>query len=242
METIEKWLESSVKPFLKQSTEKEDYDSFMRDECRPIIKDEKNFYSCADGVVLYNKIVKNCDVEVEVKGVPYSVNEILGIDDMVEGPALICGVFMTFADIHLNRVPYSGLHTWKMLQPIESFNMSMDATEEKLFGDLRRGRVSPRNFNNRYLQNNARCLNRFYIPEYDYSYYIVQIADYDVDVIQHFNMIQNKVAHQGNRFSFIRWGSQCDLVMPLRKDLNIKPLIKPMFHVEAGVDKVASFI
>ena len=242
METIEKWLKNSVKPFLKKSTEEEDYVTFMRDECRPIIKDERNFYSCADGIVLYNKIVKDGDAKVEVKGVPYTVNEILGVPDLIEGPCLIAGVFMTFADIHLNRVPYNGLHTFRYLMPIESFNMSMDATEEKLFGSLRRGRISPKNVGNKYLKNNARMLNRFYISEYDYSYYIVQIADYDVDVIQHFHSRQNHMCHQGDRFSFIRWGSQCDLVMPLRKDLNIKPLIQPLYHVEAGVDKIASFL
>jgi len=239
METIKSWLDTTVKPFLKQSTEEEDYQSFMRDEPRPIIRDQNNFYSCADGIVVYNTRVKNGNAKLEVKGVPYTVNEVLG-QDLIDGPALVCGVFMTLADIHLNRVPYDAIHTFKMLPPIESFNMSMDEIEERLIGSLFRGRIRP-GVGFKYLKNNARVLNRFYIPKYDYSYYIVQIADYDVDVIQHFHMRQNTRVHQGNRFSFIRWGSQCDLVMPLRNDLKIKPLIGEMMHVKAGVDKVATF-
>ena len=47
---------------------------------------------------------------------------------------------------------------------------------------------------------------------------------------------------QGDRFSFVRWGSQCDIILPLRKDLNIQPLIGKDFHVEAGVDRVASLM
>ena len=45
---------------------------------------------------------------------------------------------------------------------------------------------------------------------------------------------------QGDRFSFVRWGSQCDIIMPLHKDLKIEPLIDSDMHVEAGVDKIAS--
>ena len=85
-------------------------------------------------------------------------------------------------------------------------------------------------------------LNRFYVPTYDYTYYIVQVADYDVNTILPFATEQNRMMLQGDRFSFIRWGSQCDLILPLRKDLNIQPLIGPDYHVEAGVDKIASFL
>ena len=241
MEKLDAWIKSSVKPFLKLSGEQEDYHYFLRDEMRPIICDENAFYSCADGVVVYNKILRSGNQKIDTKGVEYSVNDVLGKEGLLDGPFLICGVFMTFADIHLNRAPYSSIINYEMLDPIESFNISMDATEERIFGDLKI-RKFEKSRENQYLKNNARMLNRFYIPSLDYSYYIVQIADYEVNVIQHFTTKQKSMFHQGERFSFVRWGSQCDLIMPLRKDIKIKPLIPEMVHVKAGIDKVASFV
>jgi len=241
MQTLNKWIEGSVKPFLKQSSEEEDYHTFMRDELRPIVRDENVFFSSADGVILYNKIVNSPKVKVDIKGNPYSIDDIMGEEGIIDGPALVCGIFMTFADIHLNRVPYDSILSFKMIDPIESFNLSMDDIENKIFGDLR-GKKFADSQRTLYTKNNARMQNRFYIPRLDYSYYIVQIADYEVDVIQHFTTKQNQVFHQGERFSFIRWGSQCNLIMPLRDDLKIKPLIPPMLHVKAGLDKIVQFV
>jgi|APCry1669192319_1035405.scaffolds.fasta_scaffold03821_6 phosphatidylserine decarboxylase len=243
MEHKDEWIKRVAKPFWHKSVEMEDYQLFMRDSPRPIIADPDNFYSCADGIVLYNKIVKSPLEKVEIKNVPYSVEDILGEQDLVKGPALICGVFMTFADVHVNRVPYTSTLEYKLLDPIQSMNFSMDAQEEKIFGDkigLKHKRIE--GVNNLYLNNNARMLNTFYIPKYDYKYYVVQIADFDVNTILPFTTKQKDFIMQGDRFSFIRWGSQCDLILPLRKDLNIRPLIPKDMHVEAGVDKVASLV
>lgn len=151
-------------------------------------------------------------------------------------------VFMTFADVHVNRVPYGSILEYKMLEPIQSFNYSMTGVEEKIFGKAVMSGRKQKGVSNLYLNNNARMLNRFYIPSLNYSYYVVQVADYDVNMILHFNTEQKKLYHQGDRFSFVRWGSQCDIILPLRKDLNIQPLIPEGMHVEAGVDKVASLL
>lgn len=240
METKDKWIERVAKPFLKKSGETEDYQLFMRDDPRGIISDPSSMYSCADGIVLYNKILKSAQEKVDIKGIPYSVDDIMG-EDLIDGPCLICGVFMTFADVHVNRVPYGSILEYKMLEPIQSFNYSMTGVEEKIFGKVMSGRKQ-RGVSNLYLNNNARMLNRFYIPSLNYSYYVVQVADYDVNMILHFNTKQKVLYHQGDRFSFVRWGSQCDMILPLRKDLNIQPLVPAGVHVEAGLDKVASLV
>jgi phosphatidylserine decarboxylase len=237
----DEWIKKVARPFWEKSTELQDYQLFLRDDARPIIQDPNNFYSCADGIVLYNKIVKNAQVKVEVKGVPYSVDDIMG-KDILDGPCLVCGVFMTFADVHLNRIPYTGTLEYERIDPITTMNWSMDAQEEKIFGGTVPGGKKVRGVANQYLNNNARMLNTVYVPKYDYTYYIVQVADYDVNTILPFATQQRRMMLQGDRFSFIRWGSQCDLIMPLRKDLKIEPLIPVDYHVEAGVDKVASFV
>ena len=66
----DEWIAKVARPFWEKSTELQDYQLFMRDDARPIIQDPSAFYSCADGIILYNKIVKNAQEKVEVKGVP----------------------------------------------------------------------------------------------------------------------------------------------------------------------------
>jgi phosphatidylserine decarboxylase len=237
----DEWIAKVARPFWEKSTELQDYQLFMRDDPRPIILDPSAFYSCADGIVLYNKIVKNAQEKVEVKGVPYSVDDIMG-KDIIDGPCLICGVFMTFADVHINRVPYTSTIEYERIDPISTMNWSMDAEEEKIFGSKVKHGKKVAGVQNQYLYNNARMLNTFYVPQYDYKYYVVQVADYDVNAILPFATKQKDKMMQGDRFSFIRWGSQCDLILPLRKDLNIQPLIEKDMHVEAGIDKVASLV
>ena len=244
------WIDKFAKPFWKKSTEEQDYQLFMRDEPRAMVPDPNYIFSCADGIVLYNTLVKSAQEKIEVKGVPYSVDDILGDETTLDGPCLVCGVFMTFADVHLNRVPVTGVLKYKMIQPIRTLNFTMSFDEEKIFGK----KIGPRfrrqdivnevgtKVENLYLYNNSRMINTFYVPELDYKYYIVQVADYDVNTILHFSPFQDKLAFQCDRFSFIRWGSQTTMVFPLRKDLNIKPLIPKDMHVKAGLDKVASFL
>jgi len=72
------------------------------------------------------------------------------------------------------------------------------------------------------------------------SYYILQIADYDVDAITPFELRQNQPCHQGARFSQIRYGSQVDLVIPLSQRYDLVPLQRPAVHVEAGIDPVVA--
>ena len=47
------------------------------------------------------------------------------------------------------------------------------------------------------------------------DYYILQIADYDVNCITPFELKQNHPVVQGARFSQIGYGSQVDLIIPL---------------------------
>jgi hypothetical protein len=54
-----------------------------------------------------------------------------------------------------------------------------------------------------YLKYNERMLNEFYIPSLDYKYYVLQIADEDVNVIAPFHE-QITPLVQNERFSLIR--------------------------------------
>ena len=75
-----------------------------------------------------------------------------------------------------------------------------------------------------YLHNNQRMLNRVYAPGLRDYYYILQIADYDVNCIMPFRLKQNWPFMQNQRFSQIRYGSQVDLIIPLSERFRFIPV------------------
>ena len=80
--------------------------------------------------------------------------------------------------------------------------------------------------------------NKIYSPQLDYTYYLVQIADEDVNVIAPFINDQNSPVSQNERFSLIRWGSQVDLVLPLDERYDFDLVLEDEMHVNAGLDKL----
>ena len=93
-----------------------------------------------------------------------------------------------------------------------------------------------------YLKTNARMLNTLHALELNYTYYITQIADDQVNVITHFTTKQAEWFDQGQRFSFVRWGSQVELILPVDDRYEFKSLIPKLYHVEAGLDKLVEII
>jgi len=87
-----------------------------------------------------------------------------------------------------------------------------------------------------YLHHNQRFVNRVDSAQLGGSYYMLQIADYDVDCITPFSTRQNQRVDQCQRFSMIRYGSQVDLVVPLSSRFQLAPIHATGDHVEAGVD------
>ncbi|MDX1345621.1 MAG: hypothetical protein R3179_06955, partial [Sedimenticolaceae bacterium] len=87
-----------------------------------------------------------------------------------------------------------------------------------------------------YLFNNQRVLNRIFSMDLRETYYILQVADYDVDAITPFRLKQNQHFAQNERFSQIRYGSQVDLIITLSDRYNYRPLLDVGMHVEAGID------
>jgi len=84
---------------------------------------------------------------------------------------------------------------------------------------------------------NERMFNQVYVPSLDYTYYLIQIADEDVNVIAPFKH-QMDLCAQNERFSLIRWGSQVDLVLPLDERFNFELVLDDAMHVNAGLDKL----
>ena len=228
--SLQEWLNSDVKKLKRKSIQDLSSVFFFRDPIRPQLIDPDRFYSPADGTILYQKIVDYPNEPiVEIKGVDYTLQDVLQDPDYNK-PALVIGIFMSFYDVHVNRIPYGGVLTYQALDAIESYNKPMLAVEH----DILSRTINPNNMG--YLTNNERMWNKIYSPTIDYTYYLVQIADEDVNVISHFTNDQNEIFAQNERFSFIRWGSQVDLVLPLDERFDFKMLQNVTDHVEAGVD------
>ena len=227
---LEDWLNGEVAELSKLPISELSNTFFFRDPLRSTYIDNKHFYSPADGTILYQKFVLPNEQVLEIKGIDYTLQDVMGDKDY-NTPSLVIGIFMSFYDVHINRIPYNGVIKYNRLEPIESTNKPMLAVEKDILNKV----INPNNMD--YLKYNERMLNKIYNSFLDYTYYVVQIADEDVNVIAPFKQ-QGDLCTQNERFSLIRWGSQVDLVLPLDKRFSFELLLKETMHVNAGLDKL----
>ena len=197
-EKLEDWLNGEVKELQKLPVAELSNTFFFRDPVRPTYVDNEHFYSPADGTILYQKMVLPGEQVLEIKGIDYTIQDVMGDKDYSK-PSLVIGIFMSFYDVHINRIPYGGVLKYKNLEPIESTNKPMLAVEKDILNKV----INPNNMD--YLKFNERMFNQVYVPSLDYTYYIIQIADEDVNVIAPFKK-QQDFCTQNERFSLIRWG------------------------------------
>jgi len=228
--SLEQWMAEDVAPVQDRSVVWLSERHFFRDPVRPTFSDTNYFFSPADGVILYQKVVDPDESIVDIKGVDYSLRDAMRDGDF-DHRSLVIGIFMTFYDVHINRIPYPGRLSYRMLEPIDTFNHPMLATEKAIVEDL-----SAPASGGMYLRQNQRMLNRVECSDLGMSYFILQIADYDVDSILPFELSQNEPCFQGERFSTIRYGSQVDLIIPVSEERNLNVVQPDGVHVEAGLD------
>jgi phosphatidylserine decarboxylase len=228
--TLQQWLDSDVRPVKDESIRWLSENHFFRDPIRPNHSDPSYFFAPADGILLYQRTVQADESIIDIKGRDYSLQEAMR-DPFYDRESLVIGIFMTFYDVHVNRVPYSGRLSYKELEPIDTFNYPMLDVEKGLLEEFR---VDLRQAE--YLHNNQRMLNRVYAADLEQTYYILQIADFDVDSILPFELKQNRPVQQNRRFSQIRYGSQVDLIVPLSDRFDFELTQEAGVHVEAGID------
>jgi len=230
--TLQEWLTDDVEQVRHKPMRWLSEQFFFRDPARPLYSDPAFFFAPADGVVLYARQVNSDEQIIDIKGKSYSLQSALR-DESYDKTSLVIGIFMTFYDVHINRVPYPGRLTYRELDPIDSYNYPMLDVEKDLLSELPAYAKHAR-----YLLNNQRVVNKVFCTELQQPYYILQVADYDVDAITPFDMKQNQMVSQNQRFSQIRYGSQVDLIIPLSNHFDYQPVIEAYYHVEAGIDPV----
>jgi len=224
------WIATDVQPFRDKPISWISQQHFFRDPMRGAHCDPSYFFSPADGLLIYQKTVRADEPLVAIKGRNYSLRDAMR-DPAFDAPCLVIGIFMTFFDVHVNRVPYPGLLSYRDLDPIDTYNHPMLDVEQYILDELR----IPANALE-YLHHNQRVLNRVYAGELGQNYYMLQIADYDVDCVTPFDLKQNQPVGQGERFSQVRYGSQVDLIVPLSARFDFTTVQPTGVHVEAGVD------
>ena len=228
--SFKEWIASEVDAGRKMTIRSLSEDFFFRDPIRPRYSDSNYLFSPADGVILYQRIVSPDEPLVEIKGRDYTLQQALRNENF-HARCLVIGIFMTTYDVHINRIPYSGVLSYQALPPLHTFNRPMLALEE----ELTRGHgFVPGNAE--YLFTNQRMLNTVRAEALGIDYHILQIADLDVDTIQPFDLRQGRPVFQNNRFSQIRFGSQVDLILPLSAQFHYETLIPDTWHVQAGMD------
>lgn len=229
---LDEWLASEVSPLREEPLGRLSEYHFFRDPSRPIYTDPSYFLAPADGVLVYQETVEPDGPLLDIKGRHYSLRTALR-DESYDQRSLVVGIFMTFFDVHVNRVPYPGRLSWRLLEPIETYNRPMLAMEKSL---VENGCVALDHAD--YAYTNQRMVNRIDSHLLAGPYYVLQIADYDVDSITPFELRQRQPVDQGHRFSTIRYGSQVDLIVPLSDRYELDTLHPTGHHVEAGLDAV----
>ena len=227
---IHEWLDSDVQPYRDRSVSWISQFHFFRDPIRPTYSDLSYFFSPADGIIIYQRKLYPDQSLAEIKGKEYSLRDALRAPDY-EAESLVIGIFMTFFDVHTNRVPYPGTISFAEMDPIDTYNHPMLDVEKNILRELRIPADSLE-----YLHHNQRVLNRVYAPHLEQEYYVLQVADYDVDCIVPHKLKQNRPVFQGQRFSQVRYGSQVDLIVPLSSRFDFDLVQDTGDHVEAGID------
>jgi phosphatidylserine decarboxylase len=234
--SLKEWVETDVTHIKAKPLKWISEEHFFRDPSRPMFSDDEFFFSPADGIILYQREVQPADCIVDIKGKAYSLRSAMQ-DDAFDQPCLVIGVFMTMYDVHINRLPYAGFLSYKQLDAISTFNRPMLDIEHSLVDDLTIDHNKAD-----YLHSNQRMINRVYAPDLQQYYYVLQIADYDVDCITPFQLNQSASLAQNERFSQIRFGSQVDLIVPLSERYHWELVQETGSHVEAGLDPLVRIV
>ena len=233
---LKEWIDTDVSKVRNKPMRWLSEEYFFRDPNRAVYSDSSFFFAPADGIILYADVVQADASIVDIKGKSYSLQDAMRKKEYTK-ESLVIGIFMTFYDVHVNRIPYSGRLTYEELETISSYNLPMLDVEKSLVDAL-----SPNTSEAEYLFTNQRILNTVFSIGLEQEYYILQIADYDVDCITPFNLKQNRSFSQNQRFSQIRYGSQVDLIIPLSQEYEFVPILDVGMHVEAGVDAIVKII
>lgn len=188
---------------------------FYRDpERTPPVGDDL-VVSPADGEVVYVKRSRNGRLPVSTKHGHAVALEELTRTQVHEGESIVVGIGMSFLDVHVNRSPIAG-------------RVVLRRHFAGRFGSLRRPETA---------FENERATTLIVGPKLQVA--VVQIASRLVRQITGY-VREGEEVHVGQRIGAIRFGSQVDVVLPYRPDLQV--MVRPNDRVRAGDTVIATLL
>lgn len=229
MKSLSDWIEHDLNELKK--IPQSDYNNvvFNRDPIRNVILDNGLFFAPADGTVLYATEVGGDDQILDIKGKQFCLRDLM--QQEVNFRALVIGIFLSQYDVHIARIPYGGFFYYKKLDKITTTNRPMVLEEKDIFEGL----IDPEHED--YAFTNERYLWEVHVPRTGYKYYMIAIADKEVDVIAH-HYESGKFLSQNTRTATIKYGSQINLILPLMPGIKFELIVSRGWHVEAGNDPI----
>lgn len=186
-----------------------------------------NLVSPADGTVVYVKEVEPRQPVISIKqGIKASINDIVQED--LERPRILVGVFMSPFNVHYNRAPVTGAVEFIRHHPPRPVNRHMGPMHWRSI--LKRRPIYQ---NSVHILENERTVTKFrgQFRGEEVSAYVVQIAGKSVHGIDSYVQPGAQVA-KGDLFGMIRIGSQVDLVVTRLPDMEVR--VRPGDKVRAG--------
>ena len=183
--------------------------------------------SAADGTVVYVRKVEPGESVVHIKrGLSASMTDL--VRDDISMPKLVVGVFMSPFDVHYNRAPIAGTVQFVRHHPGRGRNLHMGPMHWRILS----GRP-PYAKGSAHIVQNERTVTKIdgMLKGSNATCYVVQIAAKTVAGIDSY-VNPGRVVERGQVFGMIRIGSQVDLVLPWREDLQVR--VQPGDRVRAG--------
>jgi len=183
--------------------------------------------SAADGTVVYVKKVEPGEPVINIKrGLSAQLTDILREDEAQ--PKLLIGVFMSPFDVHYNRAPVSGTVEFVRNHPPHRKNLHMGIMHWRILLKRR-----PYYRGSRHIVQNERTVTKINgtLKGDALPCYVVQIAAKTVAGIDSY-VQPGEAVEKGSVFGMIRIGSQVDVVVPWREDINVH--VRPGDRVRAG--------
>jgi phosphatidylserine decarboxylase len=187
----------------------------------------ENIVSPADGTVVYVTLAQPGEEVISIKkGVPAKVEDILKED--LDCPKVHIGIFMSPFSVHYNRAPLSGRVEFIKHHPPIRKNYHMGPMHWRTL--LRR---RPLYHNSLHIVGNERTVTKVNgeFQGESVPYYVIQIAGKSVHGIDSYTQAGEAV-EKGAVFGMIRIGSQVDLVLAYKPEMQI--LAQPGDRVRAG--------
>jgi phosphatidylserine decarboxylase len=232
--SMKEWRKEAMEKYGDVALQQMSHTLFFRDPPRAQHVDSSRFFSPADGVIISQARVAPDGDLVEAKGVNVTLADLMK-PWLIDQPCLVIGIFLSFYDVHICRMPTSGILTNQQVDPIRTANLPMLFEESSI---VKKGTVSKRDM--KYMASNSRVLCKVSNTPMAYDYFMVLLADSDVNCILPFDHRKHAPLSQSQRSHVVRWGSQCNLILPLDPRYKFRALQKVTDHVEAGTDPLVS--